>query len=435
LDKTDDDRLPGPDRAPAADPADQSELVSPASGEYFIERFAGYRNLKRRFAEAARHGVTVPFFQPRDGVSRSRIRWHGSELINYSGYNYLGLSGHPSVSAAAKAAIDKYGTSASASRIVSGQIELHGELEKRLAAFLGTEDALIFISGYLTNVTVISHLLARPDAVIHDSGAHNSIMTGARLSGARTMTFTNGDWDEFDSLMKKNRADFRRGLLVSEGVYSMDGMKLDLPRAVQSKKRHDLLLMVDEAHSFGIVGRTGRGICEEYNMPSSSIDVHMGTLSKTLASSGGYIAGDRGLIEYMRYLCPGFIFSVGLAPADTAAALAALDVLEKEPHRPKQLRESARYFRKLAREYGLDVGGSEESPVISLIVGDDIAAMHLSQQLLLQGIHVQPIVRPAVSASTARLRFFITLDHTEEQFRATIPTLARELEQLRVQAQ
>ena len=434
MDKTDDDRLPGPDRGPAAGQAAESELVPNSGRGYFIERFAGYRNLKRRFAEAARHGVTVPFFQPRDGISRSTIRWHGSELINYSGYNYLGLSGHPSVSAAAKAAIDKYGTSASASRIVSGQIELHGELEKRLAAFLGTEDALVFISGYLTNVTVISHLLARPDAVIHDSGAHNSIMTGARLSGARTMTFTNGEWDELDSLMAKNRADFRRGLLVSEGIYSMDGMKLDLPRAVQSKKRHDLLLMVDEAHSFGIVGRTGRGICEAFDMPSSSIDVHMGTLSKTLASSGGYIAGDRGLIEYMRYLCPGFIFSVGLAPADTAAALAALDVLEKEPDRPKRLRESARYFRQLAREWGLDVGGSEESPVISLIVGDDIAATYLSQQLLLQGIHVQPIVRPAVSASTARLRFFITLDHTEEQFRATIPTLARELEQLRVQA-
>jgi 8-amino-7-oxononanoate synthase len=434
LDKTDEDRLPGPDRYPAAVETAESVSAPPAGRGYFIERFAGYRNLKRRFAEAARHGVTVPFFQPRDGISRSTIRWHGSELINYSGYNYLGLSGHPSVSAAAKAAIDKYGTSASASRIVSGQIELHGELEKRLASFLGTEDALVFISGYLTNVTVISHLLARPDAVIHDSGAHNSIMTGARLSGARTMTFTNGEWDELDALMNKNRAEFRRGLLVSEGIYSMDGMKLDLPRAVESKNRHDLLLMVDEAHSFGIVGRTGRGICEAFDMPSNSIDVHMGTLSKTLASSGGYIAGDRGLIEYMRYLCPGFIFSVGLAPADTAAALAALDVLEREPHRPKELRERARYFRKLAREWGLDVGGSEESPVVSLIVGDDIAATYLSQQLLLQGIHVQPIVRPAVSASTARLRFFITLDHTEEQFRATIPTLARELEQLRVQA-
>lgn len=432
MDKTDDDRLEGTSLSQEAGTAPATRADAPRTR--FVETFAGYRNLKRRFAEAARHGVTVPFFQPRDGISRSTIRWHGSELINYSGYNYLGLSGHPSVSAAAKKAIDKYGTSASASRIVSGQIELHGELEKRLAAFLGTEDALVFISGYLTNVTTISHLLARSDAAIHDSGAHNSIMTGARLSGARTMTFTSGEWGELDALMKKSRGEFRRGLLVTEGIYSMDGMRLDLPRAVESKRRHDLLLMVDEAHSLGVLGETGRGVCEAYGMPSDSIDVHMGTLSKTLASSGGYIAGDRALIEYMRYLCPGFIFSVGLAPPDTAAALAALDVLEREPGRPAKLRESARFFRKLAREWGLEVGGSEEAPVVSLIIGDDIAATRLSQQLLQHGIHVQPIVRPAVSASTARLRFFITLDHTEEQFRATIPTVARELEQLRVSA-
>lgn len=424
-----------PDHDPAAEQSECTSDDDASLGRSFIEGFAGYRNLKRRFADAAKVGVTVPFFEPRDGVSRSMIRWHGRDLINYSGYNYLGLSGHPSVSAAAKAAIDKFGTSASASRIVSGQIELHSELEKRLAAFLGTEDCLVFISGYLTNVSVIAQLLSRPDAVIHDSGAHNSIMTGARLSGAKTLTFTNGRWDQLDELMEKHRTGFRRGLLVSEGIYSMDGMTLDLPRALEAKSRHDLLLMVDEAHSFGILGRTGRGVCESYDLPPSSIDVHMGTLSKTLAASGGYIAGDRALIEYLRYLCPGFIFSVGLAPPDTAAAIAALDVLEKEPNRPKELRQRSHYFRQLAREWGLEIGGSEESPVASLVIGDDHAAVYLSQQLLQHGIHVQPIVYPAVSTRTARLRFFITLDHTEEQFRVTIPTLARELEQLKTRVE
>ena len=429
VDKTQSDGMPIPDEQvsgwqPTAEPA-------PPQKSSFVEDLPGYRDLKRRFAEAARHGVSAPFFQPRDGVSRSVIRWNGTELINYSGYNYLGLCGHPSVSTAAKQAIDKYGTSASASRIVSGQIELHGELEKRIANFLGTEDALVFISGYLTNVSVIAQLVARPDAVILDTGAHNSIVTGARLSGARTLTFANDEWQELDNLMAEQRANFRRGLLVTEGVYSMDGNKLDLPRALESKRRHDLLLMVDEAHSLGILGRTGRGICEAYNLPPSSIDVHMGTLSKTLASSGGYIAGDRALIEYLRYSCPGFIFSVGLAPADTAAAIAALDILEREPHRPQQLRDRSRFFRQLAREHGLQVGGTEEAPVVSLVVGEDHDAVYLSQQLLKHGIHVQPIVRPAVSARSARLRFFITLDHTEEQLRATIPLLARELEQLR----
>jgi 8-amino-7-oxononanoate synthase len=381
-------------------------------------------------ASATRLGIEMPFFQPRDGVSSSTIRWQGRELINYSGYNYLGLSGHPAVSAAAKAAIDKYGTSASASRIVSGQIELHGELEQRIASFLGTEDAVVFVSGYLTNVTVISHLLGRPDAVIYDSLAHNSIITGGKLSGARVFSFPHGDWDALDAMLTRTRKEYRRGLLVGEGVYSMDGTILDLERALEMKHRHDLLLMVDEAHSLGTLGQTGRGICEAFGLPPNVVDVHMGTLSKTLAGCGGYIGGDRALIEYLRYLTPGLLFSVGLSPPDTAAALAALDVIEREPERPQELRQRARFFRKLARDYGIPMGGADDAPVASLVVGDGKLCILLSQRLLEQGIHVQPIVYPAVAADGARLRFFITLDHTEAQFRTTIPAIAREWERL-----
>ena len=358
-----------------------------------VDDFAGYRSLRRRIEDLQASGHAIPFFAPRDGVSHSVIRRDGQSLISFSGYNYLGLNGHPAVTAAAKNAVDKFGTSASAS--------------------------------------VISHLLARPDAVIYDSGAHNSIITGARLSGAKTFTYQNGDWDGLDALLEKERAGFRRGLIVAEGVYSMDGQILDLPRLVEIKKKHDVLLMVDEAHSFGIVGDTGRGVCEGAGLPVESIDVYMGTLSKTLASSGGYIAGDAGLIEYMRFLCPGLVFSVGLSPADTGAAIAALDILEREPHRPRRLRERARFFRKVARENGLDICGDEESPVASLIVGDDKLAVALSHNLLEYGIEVQPIVRPAVSATTARLRFFLTANHTEEQILETVPVVARELEKLR----
>jgi 8-amino-7-oxononanoate synthase len=402
--------------------------VKPTETEGFIEAFAGYRNLKRRFANVARHGIAVPFFQPRDGVSASTIRWQSRELINYSGYNYLGLSGHPKVAAAAKAAIDKYGTSASASRIVSGQIELHGELERRIAAFLGTEDALVFVSGYLTNVTVISHLLGRADAVIYDSAAHNSILTGARLSGARMLSFAHGDWDALDRSLASARADFRRGLLIGEGVYSMDGTVLDLERALKAKRRHDLLLMIDEAHSLGTLGATGRGVCEYFGVPTKAVDVHMGTLSKTLAGCGGYIAGDRGLIEYLRYLAPGFIFSVGLSPPDAGAAMAALDILESEPHRTRELRQRTDRFRQLAQESGIPMGGAADAPVASLVIGNGDLCMLLSQRLLEQGIHVQPIVYPAVALDGARLRFFITIDHTEAQFRATMPAIAKELE-------
>src|SRR6201996_9018771 len=416
--------------AAAEQPATVSEAEEPRR-KSIVDDFAGYRALQRRFHDLESTGMQIPFFQPRDGVSHSVIRREGQSVISFSGYNYLGLNGHPAVLSAAKNAIDKYGTSASASRIVAGQIELHGELEQKLARFLGTDDALVFISGYLTNVSVISHLLARPDAVIYDSGAHNSIITGARLSGAKTFTYQNGDWDELDSILERERGGFRRGLIVAEGVYSMDGQILDLKKLVEIKKKHDVLIMVDEAHSFGIVGDTGRGVCEAAGLPVDAIDVYMGTLSKTLASAGGYIAGDAGLIEYMRFLCPGLIFSVGLSPADTGAAIAALDILEREPHRPKRLRERARFFRQVARENGLHVGGDEESPVASLIVGDDKMAMALSQNLLERGIEVQPIVRPAVSATTARLRFFLTANHTEEQILETVPAVAQELEKLR----
>jgi 8-amino-7-oxononanoate synthase len=395
-----------------------------------LDDFAAYRMMQRRIEDAAQRGIMLPFFQPRDGVSGGTIRWNGQDLVNYSGYNYLGLSGHPSVSEAAKQAIDRYGTSASASRIVSGEIELHGVLERRLATFLGTEDCLVFISGYLTNLTVIGHLFSRPDVIVHDAMAHNSIITGCRLSEARTLSFPHENWPALDEIMAPVRPTARRGLLVTEGIYSMDGDIIDIDRAIAAKHRHDLLLMVDEAHSFGIIGNTGRGVCERAGVPASSIDIHMGTLSKTLASCGGYIAGDQSLIDYLRYTAPGFLFSVGLSPADTAAALAALDVLEIEPERPGQLQENARLFRRLARKVGLDVGGAEESPVVPLILRNSELCVRLSLALLELGVNVQPIIYPAVAEDAARLRFFITHNHTEAQFAATLPLVARELERL-----
>jgi 8-amino-7-oxononanoate synthase len=395
-----------------------------------LDGFPGYRIMQRRIAEAVRRGILLPFFQPRDGISAATIRQNGRELINYSGYNYLGLSGHPAVSQAAKDAIDQYGTSASASRIVSGEIELHGELERRLAAFLGTEECMVFVSGYLTNLTVIGHLFSRPDIVVHDAMAHNSIITGSKLSEARIVGFPHDDWPALDALMTAERATARRGLLVTEGIYSMDGDILDIESALAAKQRHDLLLMVDEAHSLGILGRTGRGICEHAGLPPNSIDILMGTLSKTLAGCGGYIAGDHSLISYLRHSAPGFLFSVGLSPPDTAAALAGLDILESEPERAQQLRDTSRLFRQIARRYGLAVGGAEESPIVPLIIGESERCVRLSLRLLELGINVQPIIHPAVADDAARLRFFITTNHTEAHFRATLPLVARELELL-----
>jgi len=391
----------------------------------------GYLLLRKRFEEAERRNIIVPFFQPHDGVNGNVVRWEGHECVNFSGYNYLGLSGHPEVSRAARDAIDTYGTSASASRIVSGQIPLHADLEREIADFLGVEDSIVFVSGYGTNVTTIGHLFGHKDLVVHDDLAHNSIITGCRLSEARRLSFAHSDWDDLDRLLEKNRAKAKRALVAIEAVYSMDGDIADLRRAVEVKQQHDALLMVDEAHSIGILGDTGRGISEHFGVHPADVDIWMGTLSKSLASCGGYIAGDKALIEYMRYSAPGFLFSVGLSPPDTAAALAALRVLEREPQRVTKLRECSRFFRAQLAKHDLPVNLEDETPIVPVVVGDSHDCMRLSQRLYHSSIHVQPIIYPAVPADGARLRYFITVDHTEEEMCRAVEVLARELEQIR----
>ncbi len=218
--------------------------------------------------------------------------------------------------------------------------------------------------------------------------------------------------------------------MVIEGVYSMDGDIPDLPRFVAVKKRHKALLMIDEAHSLGVLGRRGRGIGEHFGVPARDVDVWMGTMSKTLGSCGGYIAGGKELIEYLKYTVPGFVFSVGLPPAGAAAALAALRLLEAEPGRVARLRDNARLFLTLARGRGLNTGTSQDSAVVPVILGNSLSALRLSQAMLARGINVQPILHPAVEESAARLRFFITSLHTEEQIRHTVEVLAEEWEKL-----
>ncbi len=393
-------------------------------------KFPGYQKLLKRKAEAQASGIGVTFFAAHEGVNANIVSYNGREYVNFSSYNYLGLSGHPQVSEASKAAIDRYGTSVSASRIVAGEIPLHGELEKGIANFIGTEESIVFVSGYGTNVAAISHLFSRRDLVVHDSLAHNSIITGCRLSGAKRMSFPHNDWDALDDLLTKHRDEYQRVLIAIESVYSMDGDIANLDRAIALKKKHNTLLMVDEAHSLGILGKHGKGISEMFDVDPRDVDIWMGTLSKSLASCGGYIAGDHELCDYLRYLASGFIFSVGLAPGDTAAGLAALEVLKREPERVARLKRRSELFVKLAKERGFDTGLCEGTPVVPLIIGNSIKAMKLSERLFARGYAVQPVIYPAVSEDEGRLRFFVTALHTEEQIADTIDTVAEELAKL-----
>jgi 7-keto-8-aminopelargonate synthetase-like enzyme len=340
------------------------------------------------------------------------------------------MSGEPAVAQAAKEAIDRYGTSTSASRLVAGERPVHVELEQAVARMVGVEDAIAFASGHATNETVVGHLMGPGDLILHDGLAHNSIVQGAILSGARRRPFAHNDWREADRLLTDFRHEYRRVLIAIEGVYSMDGDLSDVPNFIAVKKRHCAMLMVDEAHSMGVLGRHGRGVGEFYDVDRADVDVWMGTLSKALGSCGGYIAGSKALVEYLRYTAPGFVFAGGLNPSNAAAALAAIRVMEKEPERFARLRENSALFLDLCKERGMNTGTSKDSPVVPVIMGNSIHALMLSRAMLARDVSVMPILHPAVEESAARLRFFITSLHTSEELRYTADALAEELEKI-----
>ncbi len=340
------------------------------------------------------------------------------------------MSGDPVVTQAAIDAAQQYGTSVSASRLVSGQKTLHVDLERAIAGFVGVESALVYVGGHSTNETTIGHLLGPGDLILHDALAHNSIIQGAILSGARRRPFPHNDAHALDQLLTELRADYRRVLVVIEGVYSMDGDFPDLAEFVRVKNRHKVFLMVDEAHSIGTMGRSGHGMSEYAGVDPRQVDIWMGTLSKSFGSCGGYIAGDAALVEYLKYTAPGFVYSVGLSPPNAAAALASIQLLEQEPWRPQRCIQRAQLFVKLARERGLNTGRSHDTPVVPVIVGNSLHALQLSRNLFERGINVQPILYPAVEESAARLRFFVTAKHTEDQVRLTVDAVAEELERI-----
>lgn len=386
-----------------------------------------YQRLKATMAMLSMTGIPNPYFSVHERVTNDTTVIGGRELVSFSSYNYLGMSGDPAVSEAAKAAIDRFGTSVSASRLVSGEKTLHRELERSIADWVGAEDAILYVGGHATNETTIGHLFGPGDLIAHDALAHNSIIQGAILSGARRRPFPHNDWRALDELLQEVRYEYGRVLVVIEGVYSMDGDFPDLPKFIEVKKRHHAFLMVDEAHSIGTIGATGRGIGELFGTNPHDVDLWMGTLSKSFGSCGGYITGCKEVIEYLKYTSPGFVYSVGLSPPNCAAALAALKTLSKEPWRVAKLQGNSRLFLDLAREHGLDTGMSHDTPVVPVIIGNSRHALQLSRALFVRGINVQPILYPAVEEERARLRFFITAEHTETQIRTSVAAVAEEL--------
>ena len=391
-----------------------------------VSQLEAYREI-RLIEEAAEYlGIGDPFFRVHEGIAGAETLIGNRSYLNFASYNYVGLNGDPRIADAAKAAIDRYGTSVSASRPVSGERPIHRELERALARVHGAEDSIALVSGHATNVTVIGHLLGRNDVIVHDALIHNSIVQGAMLSGARRVSFRHLDPEAADKALAEARPRHGRALLVIEGHYSMDGDVPDLAAFVAVARRHRAWLMVDEAHALGVLGLRGFGSADRAGIDPSEIDIWMGTLSKSLVSCGGYIAGRPDLIDYLKRMAPGFVFSVGIAPPSAAAALSALEILEQEPDRVRRLNERAGLFLELARAAGLDTGGSVGAAIVPIITGSSIRAARLSQAMFQRGVNVQPILYPAVPEGSARLRFFLTAEHTEEQVRRAVAILCEE---------
>ncbi|MFR9750340.1 aminotransferase class I/II-fold pyridoxal phosphate-dependent enzyme [Nocardia sp. 004] len=393
-------------------------------------------NQRKALVAAAQESSELPnvLFLTRPGPNNTVVRVSdpklaGIDLVNFSTYDYLALSNHPRVLEGARQAIDQYSASAAASRAVGGQYQLQLDLEQRLAGIYDVGDAMVTPSGYLTNTGVIGYLLGPNDVAICDELIHASVISGVQLSGARRLTFRHNDPDSLRAVLRTSRNTFDRALLVLEGHYSMDGTIGRVAEAAAVAREYDCAVMVDEAHSIGVFGAHGRGIREHYGMPGDAVDIWMGTLSKGLASCGGYIAGDTELIGAIKFSAPAFTFTGGPAPATLGAAQAALDVIEDEPQRLTRLWANAAQFHSLLHERGLNLGISEGTPICPVIVPGELRAAFVSSTLLRQGVYVTFIIAPTVPTGQERLRFFVTAEHTPEQLVSTADLLAEAIPQ------
>ncbi|MFH8884137.1 aminotransferase class I/II-fold pyridoxal phosphate-dependent enzyme [Streptomyces californicus] len=418
-------RTEGDAAQPEPFPSEAPERWSAATAR--IDDFPEVARFEERADALLRGGADFPYFRVHEGNILDRTVVGGREFLSFGSYNYLGLSGHPEVGEAARRAMDRYGTSVSASRVLSGERELTVRLERTLSEFLGVEDCLVLVSGYSTNVTALGHLLGPDDLVLHDALAHNSILQGCALSGAARRPFAHNDTAALERLLRSNRARYRRVLIVVEGAYSMDGDLVDLPGVIELKKRYGALLMVDEAHSVGTVGEYGRGVGEFFGVERSDVDLWMGTLSKAFASCGGYLGGSARTVRWLRHTLPGFVYSVGLSPANAAAALAAAGLIVAEPGRVRALRHNAELFRDLAVSAGLPIGTSRHTPIVPCVLGDSDRTLRVADRIYARGVIADAIFHPAVEEGQARLRFFLTSEHRADDIGRAVRILAEEV--------
>ena len=364
-----------------------------------------------------------PYFVCHDSAIRDTSIVNGQEVLNFGSYNYAGMSGRPETVQAAIEAAQKYGTSASGSRLLGGQKKLHADLEAAIAKWKHTEDSVVLVSGHATNVTFVGNFCGKGDLIVYDALAHNSVHEGCRMSDAVCKAFPHNDVQALESILRTQRDKFAKVLIVCEGAYSMDGDIAPVPDYVRLKKQYGCFLMVDEAHSAGVLGKTGAGVDEYFGLEPTDIDIKMGTLSKGLGTCGGYLAGSKALCEHLRYNLPGFVFSVGLSPVLAAATLKAVELLQTDPSIMERMQRNIKVFVEEAHKRGLDTCLAGNTAIIPILIGNDSDAFELSVALGHKGVFVPPAVYPAVPRNSARLRFCVISEHKPEQIIQALDTL------------
>ncbi|MCI0435607.1 MAG: pyridoxal phosphate-dependent aminotransferase family protein [Gemmatimonadetes bacterium] len=351
------------------------------------------------------------------------IRVLGTPLVLFSTYSYLGLVGHPRIQAAVVRAVERFGTSTGGVRLLTGTNELHREVEHELADFLGQEAAATFASGYDANVAAITSLFGSSDYALLDQYAHQSIHDGVRMAGCETRRFRHNDMDDLERRVRQARTRGARRILIAvDAVFSMDGDEAPLADLIEVKRRHGAFLLVDEAHSIGAIGATGRGICEAQNIDPAELDIVTGSLSKGIPSSGGFAAGARDLKIYLQHGSAPYMFSAAMTPANAAAVLESIRILRDEPVHIQRLRENTAALLNGLHERGYRTGSST-TPVVPLLLGDEWTAYKWARAMLERGVFVSAVVYPAVSPGQARLRLCATAGHRDEHFQRLFDAL------------
>ncbi|MGD6816083.1 glycine C-acetyltransferase [Metabacillus sp. 84] len=376
----------------------------------------GFEYLQAELDEMKKQG-TFRKLVPLESEQGSKVIINGKEVIQLSSNNYLGLTSHPRLRRAAVDAAQKYGAGTGSVRTIAGTFSMHEELEQKLAAFKHTEAALVFQSGFTTNQGVLSSILTQEDVVISDSLNHASIIDGIRLTKAARKVYKHVDMDDLERALKES-AEYRVRLIVTDGVFSMDGNIAPLPEIVELAEKYDALIMVDDAHASGVLGENGRGSVNHFSL-DGRVHIQVGTLSKAIGVLGGYVASTKTLIDYLIHKGRPFLFSTSHPPAVTAACMEAIDVLLEEPELIEKLWDNAKFFKEGLEKLGFDTGKSE-TPVTPVIVGDEARCHQFSDKLLEYGVFAQGIAFPTVSKGQARVRTIVTAQHSRQELQEAL---------------